>query len=73
MSGSAPGVAIPAPRTFLARLVKAVIAAEPRGQSGFVIGRPAEPAIGQPRPFGDRIAARQRGQRPNTARLNSDE
>src|SRR6266446_7347385 len=57
MSGSRPWRSdLPAPRIFLVRLVKAVIAAGCRPQSGFEIGRPAEPAIGYPRPFGDRIA-----------------
>src|SRR5262245_10692374 len=50
-------LAIPAPRILLIGRVELGVGAERCEERGLVIGRAAEPAIGDARPFGDRIAA----------------
>ncbi len=50
-------VAVPAQRIFLIGIVKFGIGAQCRKKGRLVIGRAPEPAIGQPRPLGDRITS----------------
>jgi hypothetical protein len=46
--------AVPAPRVLLIRRVEVGVCPERREKRCLVVGRPADPAVGQPRPFGDR-------------------
>ena len=50
------GIAVPAPRVVLIGIVELRIRTEGRKKRGLVVRRPAQPAIADPRPFGDRVA-----------------
>ncbi len=50
-------VAVPAARIILVRGIKFGIGSQGREKGRLVVGRPTEPAIGQPRPGCDRVAA----------------
>ena len=48
---------VPALRVVLVRRVELGVGAERRQERRLVVGRAADPAVGEPRPFGDRVAA----------------
>jgi hypothetical protein len=49
-------LAVPAPRVVLERLVEVGVGAERAEERGLVVGAAAHPAVGHPRPLGDRVA-----------------
>src|SRR5271170_803592 len=49
--------AVPASRIVLVRIVEFGVGAEGGEEGGLVVGRTAEPTVGDARPFGDRVAA----------------
>ena len=51
-------VLVPAPRILLIRVVEVGVGAERRQERGLVVRRAAHPAVGQPRPLRDGVAAR---------------